>query len=248
MATIELAQGDGAFRAMSRRGRSCRAMSRRACSHHARMLALLAALTVLFSCARHGMTDGETLAYAKAKSSYLQGDYEKAIAIVEGGRFNLRSSHQAFLLKAKCEFFLLHPERAEPILRKLLKRYPRYAEAELYLARALLAEGRFDAAQGEIEGALQWNPDDPRLLALMGSLHEAKREYQKAFEYYARSGDFADELAKSEVSLAELYWRFGQEKQALGRARLAKAMLSPKSILAKPLGELESRMAQGSVK
>ena len=228
MATIELSQGS-AYRARQK---------------NARAIVLLSALAVILSCARHGMTDAEAQTYAKAKASYLQGDYGKAIATVEGGRFNLRSSHQAFLLQAKCEFFLLHPERAEAILRKLIRRYPRYAEAELYLARSLLAEGRLDEAQGVIEGTLRWNPDDPRILSLMGGLHEAKREYQKAFEYYARSCAFADELGKSEVSLAELYWRFGQADKALERVRLAKALVSPESALARPLGELESRMAQ----
>ncbi len=239
MTSIELTRAGGEYRA-----RSHRRLSRR--MRHVRTIALLSALTILLSCARHGMTDAETQTYAKAKACYLQGDYEKAIAAIDTGRFKVDSSHQAFLLKAKCEFFLLRPERAEQILRKLLRRYPRYPEAELYLARSLLAEERFDEAQAEIEGALRWNPDDPRLLALMGSLYEARREYQKAFEYYTRSGDFADCLAKAEISLAELYWRFGQASQALGRVRLAKAMISPESALARPLGELESRMIQGS--
>lgn len=215
---------------------------------YTRGIALAFAVTAFISCAQRGMTDADALTYAKAKASYLQGDYDKAIDLIEKGRFNLRSAHQAFLLEAKCEFFLLHPDRAEAIFRRLIKLYPRYAEAELYLARSLLAEGRFDEAQTEIEGAMRWNPDDPRLLALMGSLHEAKREYQKAFEYYARSCSFADELAKSEISLAQLYWRFDQGNQALDRVRLAKAIISPESALSRPLGELESRMTQGSVK
>lgn len=233
MATIESSQG-----------RNCDYARLR----HTRGIALFFAVTAFISCAQRGMTDAHALTYAKAKSSYLQGDYEKAAELIDKGRFDLRSSHQAFLLEAKCEFFLLRPDRAEAILRRLIKRYPRYAEAELYLCRSLLAEGRFDQAQTELEGALRWNPDDPRLLALVGSLHESRREYQKAFEYYARSCGFADELAKSEISLAELYWRFDQGNQARDRVRLAKAMVSPESVLALPLGELESRMAQGDGK
>jgi hypothetical protein len=82
----------------------------------------------------------------------------------------------------------------------------------------------------------------------MGSLHESRRKYQQAFAYYVRSCGFADGLARSEISLAELYWRFDQGNQARDRVRLAKAMASPESTLARALRELENRMTQGDGK
>ncbi len=209
------------------------------------LVGLPIALVFASSCTRDDvMSDTELSAYATAKERYLQGDYESAIQAIEGEHFTCRRGHQALLLEAKSEFFRGHPERAEPILRALLRKYPRYTEAELWHARTLLAEGKTDEAESAIERAMRWNPDDPRLLALMASLQKTKKDYPKAFEYSIRAADYADETGKTELLLAELYWRFGQNEKAAGRIGLARAMLSEKSVLARPLKELEDRIVK----
>lgn len=203
------------------------------------------ALVFASSCTRDdSMSDAELSAYARAKERYLQGDYESAIQAIEEERFTCRRGHQALLLEAKSELLRGNPGRSESILRALLARYPRYTEAELWHARTLLAEGKTEEAERAIERAMRWNPDDPRLLALMASLQKAKKDYPKAFEYSLRAADFADETGKTEILLAELYWRFGQNEKAAGRIGLARAMLSEKSVLARPLEELEERIAR----
>lgn len=210
-----------------------------------RFAAFALALGFASSCSRSdAMNDEELSAYATAKERYFQGDYESAIQAIDGARFTYRRGHQALLLEAKSEFFRGHPERAERILRALLARYPRYAEAELWHARTLLAEGKTDEAEKAIERAMRWNPDDPRLLALMASLQKTKKDYPKAFEYSIRAADFADETSKAEILLAELYWRFGQNDKAAGRIGLARAMISDKSVLVRPLKELEERIVK----
>lgn len=196
----------------------------------------------LSGCAKAGMGEEEISAYVKAKDSYILGEYDKAIGIIDSGRFSYGSGHQAYLLMAKCEFFNRKPASAATILRKLLKVNPRYAEAELWLARSLLAQGLVDEAETETEHAMEWNPEDPRLLSLMGSIQETKKDYQKAFEYYTRSTGFAEETGKDEIALAELYWRFGQIDKALERVQLAKSLISPDSAMYSPLDKLEERM------
>ncbi len=194
------------------------------------------------SCAKKGMSEDELSTYVKAKESYLAGDYAKSVKLVDSARFTYGTGHQAFLLKAKCEFFGQNPERAEAILKKILKAHPRYAEAEIWLVRAILAQGRLDEAETAIERAMEWNPEDPRLLSLMGSVQQAKKEYRKAFEYYTRSTGFAEETGKDEIALAELYWRFGQSDKALERIRRARNLVAPESAVFRPLEKLEERM------
>lgn len=213
-------------------------------------IALLACLCLSFtSCARSRLlNDAEIDAYAQAKRHYLQGDYERAIGVIEEDRFTYERGHQALLLKAKAEFLLGRSELAEPILLRLVKTHPGYPEATLWLARTLLAEGKTDEAESTIVRAMRWDPDDPRLLAIMADVQELKKDYPRAFEYRLRAVDFADETGKEELELAELYWRFAQNDKALERIARARAMISEKSALAKPLAELEARLSKGNQK
>lgn len=199
-------------------------------------------LIALTCCSRFGMDKEAITTYARAKDQYLAGEYDKAIAIVTEGRFNYGTGHHAYLLQAKCEFLNRKPDRAEAILRKLIRVHPRYAEAGIWLVRSILAQGRIDEAETEAERAMEWNPEDPRILSLMGSIQDAKREYQKSFEYYARSTGFTEETGKDEIHLAELYWRFGQTDKALECIRLSRTLISPLSVLYRPLDDLEERM------
>lgn len=206
----------------------------------------LLSMALVFSCARADSLSGaEIAAYAQAKRHYLQGDYEGAIASLEAERFTYGRGHQALLLRAKAEFLLGRAERAEPILVRLVKRYPRYPEATLWLSRTLVAEGKIDQAETTVERAMRWDPDDPRFLAVMADVQERKKDYQKAFEYRIRAVDFADETGKEELELAELYWRFTQNDKALERIARARAMISDRSALARPLEELETRLTKG---
>jgi tetratricopeptide (TPR) repeat protein len=213
-------------------------------------IVLLSCLCLSFSsCARSSsLNDAEIDAYARAKRHYLQGDYERAIGVIEEERFTYERGHQALLLKAKAEFLLGRSELAEPILLRLVKIHPGYPEATLWLARTLLAEGKIDEAESTVIRAMRWDPDDPRLLAIMADVQELKKDYPKAFEYRLRAVDFADETGKEELELAELYWRFAQNDKALERIARARAMISGKSALAKPLAELAARLSKGNQK
>ncbi len=211
-------------------------------------IALSACLCFTFiSCARSlPLDDAEIDAYARAKRHYLQGDYERAIGAIEEERFTYGRGHQALLLKAKAEFLLGRPELAGPILLRLVKTRKNYPEATLWLSRTLLAEGKLDEAGSTVERAMRWDPDDPRLLAIMADVQELKKDYPKAFEYRLRAVGFADETGKEELELAELYWRFAQSDKALERIARARALISEKSALSKPLAELEARLSKGN--
>ena len=199
------------------------------------------------SCTRSSMLDdAEIDAYARAKRHYLQGDYEKAIGTIEEERVTYGRGHQALLLKAKAQFLLGRPELAEPILLRLVKTHKNYPEATLWLCRAYLAQGKRDEAGLTVERAMRWDPDDPRLLAIMADVQEFKKDYPKAFEYRLRAVDFADETGKEELELAELYWRFAQNDKALERIARARALISEKSALSKPVAELEARLLKGN--
>ena len=212
-------------------------------SHKTRCLVPLLVLSLaLIACRSKGLSDEQLTLYAQAKTLYYSGDYSKVIELLEAPEFSARSGHQGLLLVAKSHFLLFEPAKAEPILQKLTRRYKGYTEAEIWLIRTYLAQEKFDKAEREIECAMEFNPEDPRLLQLAASLQETNNEYQRAFEYYSRVVNFADEIGKSEIALAQLYYRFDQKDKARYHLERATGMISPDSILRRPLAKLMEKI------
>ncbi len=194
------------------------------------------------SCRCGGMGDDELEAYKGAKAHYLRGEYAEAIQKLGAGDSASRESHQALLLLAKCHFMIGEPDKAEQILVSLTERIPGYADARIWLVRSYLALGRLDDSGRELERALEFNGDDPRLLQLMAELSEARGKGRDAIDFYSRAASFGDELARVELSLSLIYNRFGQGERALFHLGRSRAFLSPESVLSRPLSELEERM------
>lgn len=208
-------------------------------------MSILCLLVVLIaSCRTKQLTTTQFQAYINAKNSYIQGDFDKSAEILDNEAFTVRQGHQALLLRAKCDFFRNDPKKAQDILQRLIRAYPGYTDAQIWLVRSFLAQEKFDEAKRTIETALEFNGDDPRLLQLMASIHESKEDYQKAFDYYSRTTLFADELGKAEISLAQLYYHFKQNDNALIHIKRAQSMVSDDNPLRRPLSALEKRISE----
>jgi len=200
---------------------------------------------LIASCRSGGMGEDELEAYKGAKAHYLRGEYAEAIQKLGAGDRPSRESHQALLLLAKCHFMIGAPDKAERILVSLTERIRGYADAQIWLVRSYLALGRLDDSGRELERALEFNGDDPRLLQLMAELSEARGKGRDAIDFYSRAASFGDELARVELSLSLIYTRFGQGERALFHLGRSRAFLSPESVLSRPLSKLEERIRKG---
>ena len=198
-------------------------------------------LAVVVSCAP-GMTSRQVEVYTNAKKLYLSGDLVKALEAVSAENFTAKRGHQALLLKAKILFLRGDTDTPETILTGLIDEHPEYTEARIWLARTLLARGDPAAAESALTRAMEFNPDDPRILSLMGNTREILKDYRQATEYYSCAALYADDLARTEISLAQIYYRFGQRDQALTHIRRAQTLVSENSVLLRPLKEAEKRM------
>ena len=205
-------------------------------------LACVALVVALVSCSRE-MSREQAATFIKAKKLYATGEMDAALDILGKGGNTIKNSHQGKLLEAKILFLKGFPAETERILRPLTEKIHGYTEAQLWLARALLAQGKTEAAQNQLEKAMEYNPDDPRILYLMANSREILKDYQQALEYYSRAALYGEELARAEISLAQLYYRFNQDIQALTHIQKAKALVSDKSVVYRPLIELEKRIS-----
>lgn len=201
----------------------------------------LAILVTVASCSSR-VSQQQTETYINAKKLYFGGRLEEALETLRSEKFSSRRGHQGKLLEAKILFLQGHTTDAEPVLISLHKKNPGYSEAQLWLARAQLANEKTSAARETVENAMEYNPEDPRLLSLMGTICEKEKDYQQALEYLGRAALYGEDLARTEIGLAQLYYRFGQDKQANAHIQRAQALITEKSVLRRPLQELTQRM------
>lgn len=200
-----------------------------------------AACMALSSCAQRAPTNDELKAYGEAKVAYAAGklaDAEKTLAPLAKGR----ALPQAQFLLGKTRFFLGRYEEAAPVFKNIGARFPKYHEADIWLARTYLQLGRIDEAHKIALDMLAGDSGDSRLYYLEAMTRVAAGDLGDAIAYLERSSEAGEELAKSYFEAARLYYRFGQDEKAAERLKRAAAMLSSGSPMLGAVDELLKRL------
>jgi len=190
------------------------------------------------SCIPVAVPEELLVAYAKAKETYLRGDLPGAERELSALLARRRDFHQAQFLLGKVYYFEGKLTEAQRTFTVLLKRNARYHEAELWLVRIALQQGDTQSAERKLEELLSYDPNDPRLLYLMGSLRQTKGDVKNALELYQRAAAFGEELAKAHLESARLYYQFNLPERALQELRLCASLLSEDSLLREPVASL----------
>jgi predicted Zn-dependent protease len=190
------------------------------------------------SCIPVAVPEELLVAYAKAKETYLRGDLPGAERELSALLARRRDFQQAEFLLGKVYYFEGTLTEAQRTFTILLKRNARYHEAELWLVRIALQQGDTQSAERKLEELLSYDPNDPRLLYLMGSLRQTKGDVKNALELYQRAAAFGEELAKAHLESARLYYQFNLPERALQELRLCASLLSEDSLLREPVASL----------
>jgi len=203
-----------------------------------RLAILLFGPLAAWSCAQATIPEELLVAYAKAKETYFRGDLAGAEGELSALLARRRNFHQAELLLGKVYYFEGKLTEAQRTFTVLLKRNARYHEAELWLVRIALQQGDTQSAERKLEELLSYDPNAPRLLYLMGSLRQTKGDVKNALELYQRAAAFGEELAKTHLESARLYYQFNLPERALQELRLCASLLSEDSLLREPVASL----------
>jgi tetratricopeptide (TPR) repeat protein len=206
-----------------------------------------AAMSAFCSCVRRGPTVEELKAYGEAKASYAAGRLAEAEAEL------LPLSHdstlpQARFLLGKTRYFLGRHEEAAAIFEDLGDRFPKYHEADIWLARVRLQQGKIDESEKIARELLSNDSCDSRLYYLEAMIRVAQGDLKEALGFLERSAESGEELAKSYFESARLYYRFGQDDRAMERLRRADALLSTAGPMREAVDELLKRVGNGAVK
>ncbi|MBE3063571.1 MAG: tetratricopeptide repeat protein [Spirochaetes bacterium] len=202
----------------------------RAANRIGRILQVLTCLCLL-ACQPRPPSDDLVAEYLAAKDDYAGGDLQKAEQRLTRIVARDAGFHQAAFLLGKIYYFEDKPAEARRAFTALVKRYGRYNEAEIWLARTLVREGAIEAAQRRVEELLSFDQSDPRLLFLRGSLALETSDLKNALEFFQRAADFGEELARAHLEIARLYYQFDLPDKALEELALCRSLTSNGSLL-----------------
>jgi Flp pilus assembly protein TadD len=204
------------------------------CFRWRRILAAGALLLAMVACGPTGVPEALLVDYAKAKVDYEKGELASAAEALEVILRKQGAFHQAAFLLAKTYYFEGRLEDAEKLFRRLTREHREYHEAGIWLARIALQKGDLDGARNLIEALLAFDQGDPRLLHLLGMVALQEGEVQAALASFQRAAAFGEELARSHLESARLYWQFDQVDRAIAELRACINLVPPESLLRDP--------------
>ncbi len=190
---------------------------------------LLVALA--FSCAKE---EGQSAYFDEASALFNEGKLEEAERLLE--KFSKRGfDYDELFLAAKIKFYSGKPDEARILLEKILDENDKYRDASLLLMRIFLDEGDLEDCASMIDEQLEFDPYDPRLLALKGELLQLQGRPEEALSFFNFAASFSDSVAMNYIAAARIYYFFNIKEKALENYNLALKFLSKDSAIRKSL-------------
>ena len=195
-------------------------------------LIILASLT---SC-RNPVKKEEALSdYLKGKSHYAKGELRPAETLLRDASKKDPRLFQADFLLGKTLFFQEKGEEAGEIFRELIKTHPAYREAETWLVRIDIQEGRLEEAEERLKRLLSYDSNDPGLLYLMAQIYLTRDDLKNAIDFLRKAALFGEEMSKIHLDLGRIYYQFQMEEKALEELNICLHLLPEESLLVKPV-------------
>src|SRR5688572_26601399 len=125
----------------------------------------------------------------EATKAFEAGEYAKVVELARAGASDAESGPRLLYLAGEAQLVLGAPAEAETALRKVVEARPQAVPAHAALARALVAQGRFDEAEKAAAAALALAPEDGGALVAhglalsnLGRSKEARNELERAWK------------------------------------------------------------------
>ncbi|MDR1506121.1 MAG: hypothetical protein LBI67_03370 [Treponema sp.] len=207
----------------------------------ARIFAVVCCAAIFISCGNGGADEKTLAVYARASSSYANGDYREAVEILEG----VKNFIPARVLRGKSMYFCNDNAGAESELREVLRDNASSVEASLFLVRILRDSGRNGEALHMAEVLIRDNPQDIRALRLASDLASAGGDSESASAFLDQAVEASAESALVFIDRARLRWIGGNGKGALEDLSRAEVLLPWNTTLSRSIGELRFLISSG---
>ncbi len=159
--------------------------------------------------------------YLKAKDAYLRNDLSETIRLLEPAAKEPGRNPTAAFLLGKAYFFRSTFPDAERIWKNLLGQVPHHSEAQKWLARLYLNQGKVEEAEQICVQLLALDSENPEGLFLLGKARLSKGDTRAGLEYLEKGKASLRKLAEIPLELADLYRQFGIKKRCKEELELA---------------------------
>jgi tetratricopeptide (TPR) repeat protein len=196
----------------------------------------------VFSCSSSKVDEKTLKLYAEAAGAYREARYGDVISLLSRpGNFP-----PALVLKGKAEYFAGRAGDAEKTLRRARSLSRGGTESVLFLARALMDQGRFEEARSLAETILAGDPLDLRALRLAALLARESGPSGEAAgnAFLDRAAEASLEAALVFLDRAKLRWIGGRGAEALADLEKARILAAENLPLASSIETLEKAIKE----
>jgi len=175
--------------------------------------------------------------YLKAKDAYIRNDLSETIQLLEPAAKEPGRNPAAAFLLGKAYFFRSNFPEAERIWKGLLGQVPHHSEAQKWLVRLYLNQGKVEEAAQICVRLLALDSENPEGLFLLGKARLSKGDTRAALECLEKGKASLRKLAEIPLELADLYRQFGIKKRCKEELELALHLLGKESALSHTVEE-----------
>ncbi len=148
--------------------------------------------------------------FERGRYLYNQKKLDEALVYFEQVISNNRKHKQAYVMAAKCYYFLDRESSAIEILENVLRKYPDYVDANFWMGKLYYFEGKYDRAEKHLLRVVAEDSGHIDARYLLGDIYFFKGSFEKALLNYGIVEECISIAALSKIRQGEI---FVQSKQ-----------------------------------
>jgi tetratricopeptide (TPR) repeat protein len=148
--------------------------------------------------------------FVKGNELYSMHKLEDALVYFEDVISKNRRFKRAYVMAAKCYYYLDREVTARERLETILHDYPEYVDANYWMGRLFYFAGEYSMAEGYLLRVLQEDSGHIGAHYLLGDIYLFEGSFEKALMNYALVEENLNMVALSKIRQGEIYARSAQ--------------------------------------
>lgn len=152
--------------------------------------------------------------FERGKTLYNQQRLDEALVYFERVISNNRKHKQAYVMAAKCYYFLDRETVAIQMLEKILRQFPDYVDANFWLGKLYYFDGEYERAEKHLLGVIAEDSGHIDARYILGDIYLYEGSFEKALLNYGIVEESIGIAALSKIRQGEIFVRSKQYGKA----------------------------------
>jgi tetratricopeptide (TPR) repeat protein len=153
--------------------------------------------------------------YERGKTLYSLQRLEEAIPYFEKAISLNRKFKQAYVMTAKCYFFLNKERSAIYVLKKILRMYPNYVDANYWIGRIYYFLNEYEKSIQHLLLVIDEDSNHIDARYLLGDIYFMDKAYENALINFSVVEENFNIIALSKMRKSKIYSQFGQFEKVM---------------------------------